>query len=125
MGVSFKELAKQVFTDTTLRNNGGSLGYITWGYTDPSFESVAYSLKVGEVSRPVNTAQGYSIIKVDDRIEDPFTTETEFLNRKHKRRRWKLFSPTWRKCEAIALNRMVIHGKVFNTVCSTRGKSIQ
>ena len=84
MGVSFKELAKQVFTDTTLRNNGGSLGYITWGYTDPSFESVAYSLKVGEVSRPVNTAQGYSIIKVDDRIEDPFTTETEFLNRKHK-----------------------------------------
>ena len=84
MGVSFKELAKQVFTDTTLRNNGGSLGYITWGYTDPNFESVAYSLKVGEVSRPVKTAQGYSIIKVDDRIEDPFTTETEFLNRKNK-----------------------------------------
>ena len=84
IGVSFKELAKQVFTDTALQNNGGSLGYITWGDTDPNFESVAYSLKVGEVSRPVKTAQGYSIIKVDDRIEDPFPTEPEFLNRKHK-----------------------------------------
>jgi foldase protein PrsA len=84
MGVSFKELAKQVFTDTALKNNGGSLGYITWGETDPNFESVAYSLKVGEVSRPVKTMQGYSIIKVDDRIEDPFKTETEFLNRKRK-----------------------------------------
>ncbi|MGA7161701.1 MAG: peptidylprolyl isomerase [Bacteroidota bacterium] len=84
MGVSFKELAKQVFSDTTLRNNGGNLGYITWGETDPNFESAAYSLKIGEVSRPVKTAQGYSIIKVDDRIEDPFTTETEFLNRKNK-----------------------------------------
>ena len=84
MGVSFKELAKQVFTDTALRDNGGSLGYITWGDTDPDFETVAYSLKVGEVSRPVKTAQGYSIIKVDDRIEDPFTTENEFVNRKQK-----------------------------------------
>ena len=84
MGVSFKELAKQVFTDTALKNNGGSLGYITWGETDPSFESAAYSMKIGQVSRPVKTLQGYSIIKVDDRVEDPFKTETEFLNRKRK-----------------------------------------
>ncbi len=84
MGVSFTELAKQVFTDTALRNNGGSLGYITWGDTDPNFEKAAYSLKVGEVSRPVKTEQGYSVIKVDDRIEDPFTTETEFVNRRSK-----------------------------------------
>lgn len=84
MGVSFRELAKQVFTDTTLKNNGGYLGYITWGETDPNFENAAYSLKIGEVSRPVKTAEGYSIIRVDDRIEDPFTTENEFVNRKRK-----------------------------------------
>jgi len=84
MGVSFKELAQQVFTDTALKNNGGSLGFISWGQTDPNFENAAYSLKVGEISRPVKTAQGYSIIKVDDRIEDPFTTETDFLNMKRK-----------------------------------------
>ncbi len=84
MGISFDELAKQVFTDTTLRNNGGSLGYITWGATDPNFENAAYSLKVGEVSRPVKTAEGYSIIRVDDRVEDPFTTEYGYLNMKRK-----------------------------------------
>lgn len=84
MGVSFKELAKQVFADTTLKNNGGYLGYISWGETDPDFENVAYSLKVGEVSRPVKTAEGYSIIRVDDRIEDPFATENGFVNQKRK-----------------------------------------
>ncbi|MDE3057533.1 MAG: peptidylprolyl isomerase, partial [Bacteroidota bacterium] len=84
MGVRFEELAKQVFTDTTLANNGGYLGYITWGDTDPSFEKAAYSLKVGEVSKPVKTAQGYSIIRVDDRIENPFTTEDGFQHQKQK-----------------------------------------
>ncbi|MHB1687301.1 MAG: peptidylprolyl isomerase [Ignavibacteriaceae bacterium] len=84
MGVSFKELAKQTFTDTTLKNNGGYLGYINWGETDPNFENVAYSLKVGETSKPVKTAEGYSIIKVEDRIQDPFMTEDEFVRMKHK-----------------------------------------
>lgn len=84
MGVSFHELAKQVFTDTMLANNGGYLGYITWGDTDPNFEKAAYSLKVGEVSKPVKTAQGYSIIRVDDRIENPFTTEDDFVHQKQK-----------------------------------------
>ena len=84
MGISFDELAKQVFTDTTLRNHGGYLGYINWGETDPEFENAAYSMNVGDVSRPVKTAQGYSIIRVEDKIEDPFLTETEFLNLRHK-----------------------------------------
>ncbi len=84
IGVSFHQLAKQVFTDTTLRNNGGYLGYIGWGETDPNFERVAYSLKVGEISRPVKTAEGYSIIRVDDRIDDPFATEYGYETMKHK-----------------------------------------
>ena len=84
IGVSFKELAKQTFTDSTLRNNGGYLGYINWGETDPNFENAAYSLKVGQISKPVKTAEGYSIIKVEDRIQDPFMTEDGFLRMKHK-----------------------------------------
>ncbi len=84
IGVSFKELAKQTFTDSTLRNNGGYLGYINWGETDPNFENAAYSLKVGQISEPVKTAEGYSIIKVEDRIRDPFMTEDGFLRMKHK-----------------------------------------
>jgi parvulin-like peptidyl-prolyl isomerase len=84
IGVSFEELAKQSFTDTTLKNNGGYLGFIKWGETDPDFENVAYSLKIGEISKPVKTEKGYSIIKVDDKIQDPFMTENDFVNMKHK-----------------------------------------
>lgn len=84
IGVSFEELAKQYFTDTTLKNNGGYLGFIKWGETDPDFENVAYNLKIGELSKPVKTAQGYSIIKVENKIQDPFLTENDYVNMKHK-----------------------------------------
>lgn len=84
MGVSFNSLAKQVFTDSLLRNNGGYLGYISWGSTDPNFEEVAYSLKVGEISKPVKTAQGYSIIKLENRIDNPIITENDYLNMRPK-----------------------------------------
>jgi parvulin-like peptidyl-prolyl isomerase len=82
MGVDFGLLSKQVFTDSVLRNNGGYLGYFTWGDMDPAFEDAAYSLKVGEISPPVKTAYGYSIIKVEDRITNPLLTESEFQRKK-------------------------------------------
>lgn len=84
MGVSFDSLAKQVFTDSLLRNNGGYLGYVSWGSTDPNFEEAAYSLNVGEISKPVKTAQGYSIIKLENKITNPIMTEYDYLNMKPK-----------------------------------------
>jgi len=82
LGVDFGSLAKQVFTDSVLQNNGGYLGYFTWGDMDPAFEDAAYSLKIGEISAPVKTANGYSIIKLEDKISNPLLTETEFLRKK-------------------------------------------
>ena len=82
IGLDFNTLAKQVFTDSTLKNNGGYLGYFTWGDMDPAFEEVAYSLKVGEISKPVKTSYGYSIIKLEDRISNPLLTESEFQKKK-------------------------------------------
>ncbi|MDP3583325.1 MAG: peptidylprolyl isomerase, partial [Ignavibacteria bacterium] len=83
-GQDFSTLAKQVFTDSTLRNNGGYLGFFSWGDMDPAFEDAAYSLKPGEISKPVKTQFGYSIIKVEERVPNPLLTETEFLkNKKH------------------------------------------
>ena len=84
IGVDWDNLAAQVFTDTTLRNNGGYLGYFTWGDMDPAFEEAAYSLKVGAISKPVKTSQGYSIIRVEDRISHPLLTEYEFQTKKNK-----------------------------------------
>lgn len=81
-GESFDDLAKEVFTDTTLKNNGGFLGYFSWGDMDPAFEDTAFALKKGVISKPVKTAQGYSIIKVEDKITHPVLTETEFQKNK-------------------------------------------
>lgn len=82
IGVDFETLAKQVFTDSVLRNNGGYLGYFTWGDMDPAFEDAAYSLQIGEISPPVKTAFGYSIIKVEDRITNPLLTEAAYQSKK-------------------------------------------
>jgi len=81
-GSSFFHLASQIFTDTSLANNGGYLGYFSWGDMDPNFEDAAYSLQVGEISKPVQTRSGYSIIKVEDRIPNPIMTEDEFFRKK-------------------------------------------
>lgn len=81
-GADFYQLAKQVFTDSVLAGNGGYLGYFSWGDMDPDFEDAAYSLKPGEISAPVKTRYGFSIIKLEDRIPQPLITEDEFLRKK-------------------------------------------
>ncbi len=81
-GSSFELLAKQVFSDSILQKNGGYLGYFTWGDFDPNFEQVAYSLPIGEISKPVETEQGFSIIRVENRITNPIIPENEFINKK-------------------------------------------
>lgn len=81
-GVDFEFLARQVFTDSVLKHNGGYLGFFTWGDMDPAFEEAAYSLNVNEISPPVKTAQGYSVIKLLSRVQKPLITEYEFQNKK-------------------------------------------
>ncbi len=81
-GTSFEALAEATFTDPTLRSNGGDVGYFTVDEMDIAFEDRAFRMRVGEVSEPVQTASGYSIIKVTDRVTHPLLTEAEFENRK-------------------------------------------
>ncbi len=83
-GVSFQQLSRGIFRDSTLAKNGGDLGYFSFGDMDEDFERAAYDLKVGEVSRPVKTKWGYHIIKVEDKIESPIVTENEFQTNRHK-----------------------------------------
>ena len=83
-GANWDSLARVVFTDSVLKSNGGYLGYFTWGDMDPAFEDTAYQMKPGQISHPVKTAHGYSIIKVEDRKRVPIITENEYLNKKEK-----------------------------------------
>ena len=89
-GESFETLARGVFEDPSLRDSGGLLGYFSLDELDPAFEEAAYGLQVGEVSHPVRTADGYSIIRVDDRIVKPLLTETEYAqSRPRLERFWR------------------------------------
>lgn len=84
IGVDFNTLAKQTFSDSTLKNNGGYLGYFSWGDMEPEFEDKVFSMEVGEISEPVKTKNGYSIIKLEDRVSHPLLTENEFQQKKSK-----------------------------------------
>lgn len=81
-GVPFEQLAADIFASQSLRESGGDLGYFTVDDMDVGFESVAYSLPVGEISRPVRTTRGFSIIKITDRITTPIITEYQYAENK-------------------------------------------
>ncbi|MEX1055294.1 MAG: peptidylprolyl isomerase [Rhodothermales bacterium] len=83
-GESFETLAREVFVDTALANSGGSIGSFTFDEMDPDFEDAAFALAVGEISRPVRTVQGYSVIQVTDRFTKPILTEMDFAARRPK-----------------------------------------
>jgi parvulin-like peptidyl-prolyl isomerase len=80
-GASFEQLAAQRFKSTDLATSGGDLGYFTVDEMDIAFEAKAYSMKVGDISEPVSTSTGYSIIKLTDRITVPVLTETQFAEK--------------------------------------------
>ena len=83
-GISFTELAKTTFQDSILSQNGGDLGYFSFGDLEPEFENVAFSLNEGEISDPIKTRFGYSIIQLIDRWIEPIITEDDFQLHKHE-----------------------------------------
>lgn len=77
-GEAFEDLAREAFENPYLANNGGDVGRFTTDEMDIAFENAAFDLNVGEISEPVRTMQGYSIIKLTDRVVNPFLLESEF-----------------------------------------------
>ena len=77
-GESFDDLAKEAFINPYMAQNGGDIGRFTTDELDIAFENQAFSMAVGEISEPIETAQGFSIIKLTDRVTRPLITEYEF-----------------------------------------------
>jgi peptidyl-prolyl cis-trans isomerase C len=65
-GDKFEALAKQYSLDGS-KDYGGDLGYFTAPEMVKAFSDAAFTLKVGEISKPVKTDYGWHIIRMDDR----------------------------------------------------------
>lgn len=64
-GADFATLATRFSDDSSTRPAGGELGWFRRGMMVPLFEQAAFSLKPGEISRPVETTYGFHVIRVD------------------------------------------------------------
>jgi len=88
-GLSFDDAVQKYSEDKISKPNGGSLGYLNSMFPAGFYEleNTAYSLKKGEVSKPLKTKLGYHIVRVEDIREARGEMEVaHILIRKEKRR---------------------------------------
>ena len=64
---SFSSLASSFSEDPSVKNNGGLIGWISWGRVMSSFQREAFNLPFFSVSDPVLTAYGYHLILIIDK----------------------------------------------------------
>ncbi len=65
-GEDFAALAEQFSKDPGSASRGGDLGWFGRGMMVPEFEQAAFALKPGEISKPVRSAFGYHLIRLEE-----------------------------------------------------------
>ncbi len=72
-GADFVTVAKNTTEDPSGRNSGGELPWFGVGQMISEFETAAFSMNDGQISKPIKTAFGYHIIlRENSRMEVPF-----------------------------------------------------
>ena len=72
-GADFATLAEKYSEDTGTASKGGDLGWFGKGQMVPEFETVAFGLKDGEISKPVQSQFGWHIIQTIAHATVPMT----------------------------------------------------
>ena len=96
-GSDFSELAT-AHSDCPSSSRGGDLGTFGRGAMVPAFEEAAFQLTDGEISPPIMTGDGYSIIQLLEREYSPFLIENEYLQMKE---RLGILAKTYKKRPAV------------------------
>ena len=63
---NFAKLAQQDSEDLGSKLQGGDLGWLQKGVTNPAFDSAMFALQKGQISKPVLSDEGYHIIYLRD-----------------------------------------------------------
>ncbi len=89
-GADFAEMAKKYSDDKGSAVKGGNLGYFERRMMIKPFDEVAFNLKKGEISKPVETKFGFHIIKVTDIVPlPPFDKMKDKLLKRYEQTRKK------------------------------------
>lgn len=89
-GADFAALARGNSLDPSTKESGGDLGFFSKGtLVVPEVEEAAFTLSVGQTSDVIQTAMGYHIIEVLERVQDMDLTEESWQALKELTfRRW-------------------------------------
>ena len=83
-GADFEELSMRHSQDSRILERQADMGYHRWGDTMASHAALterAFSMQVGEISEPMQVADGYFIIKLTDMHPVSFDQERETIER--------------------------------------------
>ncbi len=83
-GADFEELSMQHSQDSRILERRADMGYHRWGDTMASHAALterAFSMQVGEISEPMQVADGYFLIKLTDAHPVSFEQERETIQR--------------------------------------------
>ncbi len=83
-GRTFESLAFDIYEDSLLKFNGGDLGWNQWGDLDPFLEDTAFTMRPKTYSQPIESRFGWHILKLENKIYNPITTEHDYLAAKRK-----------------------------------------
>ena len=96
-GASFAALAKKFSTDSGTAKQGGKLT-VSKGQTVAPFDKVAFSIKEGEISKPVKTQFGWHIIEALAPIETTELSEAKpTIEKQLKEQKQRAAMETWLK----------------------------
>ena len=86
-GESFEELAKTYSQDPGSAKTGGDLGTFEQGMMVPEFDEAVFSMKEGEVSKPIKTQFGYHLIKlvkIEPKSQQPLSAVKDEVTKQYK-----------------------------------------